>query len=166
MREEEVWEDEEEEGSRLGDPWKEARRVPAAVVEEERRLQGRKKMEDLAKGSKDGKVRSWQVDQDQIQDFTRPIMVMGCDAEQLYPSLEMGIAAKLVEEAIMKSDIKWKDLEYIEGARMIALNRSEDWIERNGLTKLVPRRRGKTGTRPGVGRKYIFWEHWVPGAGA
>ena len=37
----------------------------------------------------------------------------------------------------------------IEGARMIALNRSEEWIRLNGLTRLVPRRRGRTGVRPG-----------------
>ena len=50
----------EEEGGCLGDPWigEERRRVPAAKVEEERRVKGRKLMEELARMSNDGKVRS------------------------------------------------------------------------------------------------------------
>ena len=49
---------------------------------------------------------------------------------------------------------------------MIALNRTEEWIEKNGLARLVPRRRGKTGTRPGVtgkgprGKKVGLQEQW------
>ena len=59
----------------------------------------------------DGKVRSYQVPKDLVHDYTVPITVLGCDVEQLYPSLEMGLAVKLVEEAIRISNIKWKDLE-------------------------------------------------------
>ena len=60
------WEDEET----LSNPWaeEEVKEVPAAKVEEIRRIEGRKRMEDLARKSKDGKVRSWQVEKDQIHD--------------------------------------------------------------------------------------------------
>ena len=63
---------------------------------------------------KEGKVRSTEVPIDLVQDLARHIVVVGFDVEQLYPSLEMGMAAKLVEETIWESTIKWKDLEYFQ----------------------------------------------------
>ena len=103
-------------------------------------------MKSLAKKSLDGKVRGWEVPKDLLHDYTKALMIVGCDVEQLYPSMEMKLAAKLIEEAILESEVVWKDLEYVEGARMIAMNKDEEWIRENGLERLVPKRRKKTGT--------------------
>ena len=84
-------------------------RVPARVLEKRRRIEGRKLMENLAEMSKDEKVRSFEVPTDMLQDMKRIMVVVGFDVEQLYPSLERGTAAKLIELAIMESSIKWTE---------------------------------------------------------
>ena len=95
------------------------------------------------------------------------MMIVGCDVEQLYPSMEVKMAAKLVEDAILESRVEWKDLEYMEGARMVAMNRSEEWLRRNKLDKIIPKRRNKGGTAPGVtgkdpsSREVGSQEQWV-----
>ena len=77
-------------------------------------------------------------------------MIVGCDVEALYPSMDREQVAKIVEQAVLESNILWKDLDYLEGARFIALNKSEEWCRQSSLSKILPRRRSKTGTRPSV----------------
>ena len=68
---------------------------------------------------------------------------------------------------IMVSTIQWTDLEYMEGSRMIAVNKSEEWIRKEGLSRIVPRRRKRQGTRPGPtgkdprGRNIGSQEQWI-----
>ena len=50
----------------------------------------------------------------------------------------------------MRSNITWDGLDYLEGARMIALNRSADFCRRHELSRILPVRRSRTGSRPGV----------------
>ena len=146
---------------------KDCTKVPARAVEKRRRREGEALLEKLAEKNKDGKVKSTEVPKDLVQDYSMPMMIVGCDVEQLYPSLEMRMAAKLVEEAILQSKVRWKDLEYMEGARMVAMNRSEEWLRQEGLDKIIPKRRKKGGTAPGVtgkdptSRNVGCQEQWV-----
>ena len=140
----------EEEWTRESQFWtKEQVKVTAESLMKRRNKEGALLMMKLADSSSDGKVRSTEVPADMLQDMSRPIVIVGFDVEQLYPSLEMGTAAKIIEEMILKSKIRWTDLEYMEGARMVALNKSEDWIRKEGLSRIIPRRRKRQGTRPG-----------------
>ena len=66
------------------------------------------------------------------------MVVVGFDVEQLYPSLEAEKTAQVVEEAVKMSKMKWSDLDYMVGARVLALNRSEDWCNRSPLRRVLP----------------------------
>ena len=50
----------------------------------------------------------------------------------------------------MRSRIDFEDLDYMEGARLIALSRSAAYCRSHKLHRVLPVRRKKTGSRPGV----------------
>ena len=50
----------------------------------------------------------------------------------------------------MRSKIVWEDLDYLEGARLIALNRSAQYCREHQLQRVLPVRRKRNGSRPGV----------------
>ena len=85
-----------------------------------------------------------------LQDVEAPFVLIGCDVEALYPSLDVGRCAKEVEEEVMRSSLRWEELDYLEGARLIALNRSAEYYRSHTLQRVLPVRRGRTGSRPGV----------------
>ena len=55
-----------------------------------------------------------------------------------------------VKEAVLKSGIKWQEIDYLEGARYVALNWSEQQCRSSGLRRILPWRRGTRGSRPGL----------------
>ena len=85
-----------------------------------------------------------------IQDFEKEMVIIGCDVESLYPSLDTKDCGRLVEEEIMRTDIEFENLDYLEGARLIALNKSAEYCRRHELHRVLPVRRKRTGSRPGV----------------
>ena len=88
-----------------------------------------------------------------IQDFENNMVVIGCDVEALYPSLDYEVCGRVVEEEIMRTSIKFEDLDYLEGARLITLNRSATYCREHVLSRVLPVRRCRTGSRPSVSGK-------------
>ena len=94
------------------------------------------------------------------------MVLIGCDVEALYPSLDAKECGDIVVEEVMRSSITWDGLDYLEGARMIALNRSAGFCRNHELKRILPVRRSKTGHRPGVhgrgpmGRERGDTEQW------
>ena len=88
-----------------------------------------KKMKELldARGE-DGEILSTEVERDRVQNFEENLVCVAFDVEQLYPSMEVEEVARLMEKAVLKSGIKWSDLDYLEGARLLVLNRDEEFI--------------------------------------
>ena len=78
-----------------------------------------------------------------IQNFEVKMVIIGCDVEALYPSLEIDECCKVVEEEVMRSTITWGDIDYLEGARFIALHRSTEYCRNHELRKVLPVRRGR-----------------------
>ena len=66
-----------------------------------------------------------------------------------------------------RDDTKWSDLDYMDGARLLALNRSEEWCNKSPLKRILPWRRHSSGTRPGprgagpLGKEVGDVEQWV-----
>ena len=58
--------------------------------------------------------------------------------------------AERVKQAVMQSDISWENIDFLEGARYIALNWTEEQCRRSSLKKILPWRRSRRGTRPGI----------------
>ena len=72
-----------------------------------------------------------------------------------------------MKEAVLRSPVTWQDVDYLEAARYIALNWDEETCIKSNLRKVLPRRRGTTGTRPGIrgtgprGRVRGDQEQWI-----
>ena len=55
-----------------------------------------------------------------------------------------------VREAVLKSNIKWEEIDYREGVRYLALNWDLEKCKSSNLRRVLPVRRGRRGTRPGL----------------
>ena len=57
---------------------------------------------------------------------------------------------KVVKDVVMDSKVCFEEIDYLEAARYVALNYTEEECRRSKLWRILPRRRGKGGTRPGL----------------
>ena len=78
--------------------------------------------------------------QEDLQDYTMPRVLVGTDVVNLYLSLDITETAR---EAVLESEIKWEEIDYLEGVQYIALNWREDQCNRSTLGRILPYRRGK-----------------------
>ena len=72
------------------------------------------------------------------------------DVESLYPSLDAMEVAQIVYNAMMKTEIEFKGVNYQEACRMTALTSSEQECRLGRLRRVLPIRRYTNGTRPGI----------------
>ena len=72
-------------------------------------------------------------------------VIVGFDAEQLYPSLEQVSAAREAYLAIMESPIKFDGINYKEGLKYIAVNSSDHELQQSGLRRVLPWKAGTKG---------------------
>ena len=96
------------------------------------------------------KYEGTEVLHEDLQEQSEPMLIIGTDVVNLYPSLDISKVVGEVQEAIMGSRIEWQDIDYLEGARYIALNWSEQRCRGSMLWRILPRRRYSTGGRPGL----------------
>ena len=69
----------------------------------------------LAKTSKGRKLlRSQDVPREKVQDRSSPMVIVGSDVEALYPSLEDIKVAEICYNAVMKTKIKFDNIDYLE----------------------------------------------------
>ena len=112
-------------------------------------------------------VRSREVNPEDIQDFDEPMVIIGSDVISLYPNLDVTKVSKEMREAIKVAKIEWEEVDYREAARYVALNWSREQCERSPLSRILPRRRGRTGVRPGIkgkgprGKECGDQEQWI-----
>ena len=71
-------------------------------------------------------IESTEANPEDLQDFSLPMVLIGSDVASLYPSLDAVKVAELVYQAVLKSDIKWSNIDYIEAIRYIAMNWTEE----------------------------------------
>ena len=95
-------------------------------------------------------VRSSEVLPEDLQDFTVPMVIVGGDVVSLYPNMKVKIVSGRVMEAILKSPVIWREVDYLEAVRYIALNLSADECIQSGLRRVLPWRRKHSGTKPTV----------------
>ena len=125
------------------------KRVTGRFMMLHRRAQIEEKLADRI-GDKEARIRSDEVNPEDIQDFTKPLVMIGSDVISLYPNLDIAQVSRGMREAIKKSGITWEEVDYREAARYIALNWDKDKCESSSLRRVLPRRRGRTGVRPGI----------------
>ena len=125
-------------------------KIQPELMRKLRKLEWKK---SVTKNDLEYKDRSWKVEEkleEDIQNFETEMVVIGMDVEALYPSLDKEECSRIVREEVMRISMVWKNLDYLEGVRMVALNRSADYCRRHKLHRILPVRRKRTGTRPGV----------------
>ena len=52
-----------------------------------------------------------------LQDFSKPMEIIGCDVEALYPSLDIDVVCDTVYQEILDTEVTWGDIDYLEGCR-------------------------------------------------
>ena len=77
------------------------------------------------------------VDNRLVQDKSAKMNIIGAEVEALYPSLEAIQVADIVYKAVMETEIEFKNINYQEGVRYIALTSAgvHDWAPEEGATK-------------------------------
>ena len=73
-----------------------------------------------------------------MQDKSSRLEIIGADVEALYPPLEAVQVANIVYQAVMDSNIKFKGVNYQEGARYIALTSTEQECPLGPLRRVLP----------------------------
>ena len=58
-----------------------------------------------------------EVLQEDVQDQTIPMVIVGTDVESLYPNLIIKKVVEEVREAVMESEMVWEEVDYLEMAR-------------------------------------------------
>ena len=122
-------------------------KVTVGFMEKLRKRRWSDILEEVPEG---GWVNSNDVSQEMIQDFSKPLEIIGWDVNALYPSLDWETTEGVIREAVMESNIKWEDIDIMEGCRYIALNLSAEDCRKSNLARILPVRRSKNGVRPGV----------------
>ena len=85
-----------------------------------------------------------------LQDYQVPMIILGSDVVSLYPNLDIREVGLRVKEAVLNSTVKWEGVDYMEAVRYIALNWTEDQCRSSNLRRVLPWRRKKQGSRPGI----------------
>ena len=91
-----------------------------------------------------------EVRNEMIQDYGAPMEIIGFDVNALYPSLDWENTERVIKESIMDSEIRWEDVDIMEGCRYIALNWDGNKCRTSSLSRILPVRRAVNGVRPGV----------------
>ena len=123
------------------------------IAEVVKRLRRKEWVENHAAEDIEDVDKTWEPQEvlsEDIQDFERNMVVIGSDVEALYPSLDIEDCTRIIEEEVERTKIKWEDLDYVEGTRLIVLNRSALYCRGHQLSRVLPVRRKRTGVRPGV----------------
>ena len=95
-------------------------------------------------------LRSKDAKNEEIQDKTKPMEVIGADVESLYPSLDCKTVANLVYKAILETDITFANVNYKEAVRYIALMWTKQECRMSDIRRVLPWRASKSGARPGI----------------
>ena len=93
---------------------------------------------------------STEVNEEDLQDYEVPMVVIGYDVVSLYPNMKVDQVSEKVLEAIMMTKITWRAVDYMEAARYVILNLTAEEVMESGLKRILPWRRGKRGNKPGM----------------
>ena len=123
-------------------------RCTYSYVRTKRRLNWEKNME--WEEDEDRILDSTEVLAEDLQDYSIPMVVIGSDVVSLYPNLNVDKIVEIVAQEVERTDMKFSNIDYAEATRYLVLNWTQDECRRSGLRRVLPWRRGKRGTKPGI----------------
>ena len=112
-----------------------------------------RRKERLCKRTPDLEVRmvsSQDVNNNLVQDKSKPVVVIGSDVVSLYPNLRSLEAGEEIFQAVMASSITWEGVNWQEAVRYIAMTRGYKWCQESRLRRVLPERHFARGSWPGV----------------
>ena len=86
----------------------------------------------------------------------REVIITSMDVIALYPNLRIERCAEEVGKEIEETEVEYENIDYRMGGKFIASNMSQADIDREGLGRIVPKRKSKFGTRPGGDTKELY----------
>ena len=98
----------------------------------------------------DRKYSSKEMLQEDCQDYTTPMVLVGSDVVSLYPNLDVSRVSRLMYEAVKTSPLKWDNVDWLECCRYVALNWTRQQCRLRKLRRVLPTRRYTKGTKPGL----------------
>ena len=107
-------------------------KITVKYMKEKRRKKWEKDFSWLEKDL-DRLIESREANPEDLQDFSLPMVLIGSDVTSLYPSLDADKVATLIYNAIMKTDIKWSHIDFMEAVCYIALNWTEEQCKNIGI---------------------------------
>ena len=114
-----------------------------------RRLEWEKSM-DWSADDEDRMVCSTEVLPEDLQNYSVPMVIVGSDVISLYPNLKVEKIVERVEQEVLKTDLKFENVDYLEAARYLVLNWTEKEVKTSGLRRVLPWRRKRGGSKPGI----------------
>ena len=99
-----------------------------------------------------------------VEDKHERLSLVGSDVVALFPSIKADTTAKIVMDAIEKSEIQFDGVDYDKARAYVAINIDDiDEDLKQRLGKLIPTRKANTGTRPtmaSIGAKWDPKKQW------
>ena len=77
-------------------------------------------------------------------------VLLGADAVALYPSLDPVTCQQIEKEVVSRSQLKMRDINYLEATRYISLCLNSEEAKSHPLKHVLPIRRNKNGQRPHI----------------
>ena len=99
------------------------------------------------------------VDNSMVHD-PKEFEVVGADVEALYPNLVDIEIANICYDAVIKSKIKFTNINYRKALLYLAINMNKTDQRTSSLWRVLPRRTSKGGVRPGVTSSPENEDHW------
>ena len=93
---------------------------------------------------------STEVLEEDLQDYSVPMVVIGSDVVNLYPNLDVEKIVERVADEVERTDMSFSNVDYLESTRYLVLNWTQEECRRSGLLRVLPWRRKNRGTRPGI----------------
>ena len=78
------------------------------------------------------------------------MVIIGTNVASLYPNLKISRVVEAVSKVVMDSRVTWEEIDYLEGARYVALNWLVAKCRSSAIARVLPWRRNTRGTRPGL----------------
>ena len=98
----------------------------------------------------DRRIDSTEALEEDLQDFSKPMVIIGGDVVSLYPNLDKEKIVENLDNMIRESGIKWSNVDMMEGVRYLALNWSREQVRNSNLKRIIPWRRSRKGVKPGM----------------
>ena len=85
-------------------------------------------------------------------DRVKEIILISQYVKALYPSLDWDEIVKLVGKLLEETDVSFKDIDYKQIGKFLAVHLSPEEIARNNLKSVIPKRKksGTGGPKPGM----------------